>query len=79
TELNGVVTARGSYSHDAIRFKVRTSKATYPETAELYYYVKFGDVLRIGCDPDNDAFTELPVSIECTGDAKTCSELSSLN
>jgi hypothetical protein len=74
TELKMIVTSRGSYSYEAIRFKVRSKNGTFPEGKNDFFYVKFSDVLRIGCDPETDEFTQLPVSVECFGDAEACAK-----
>jgi hypothetical protein len=74
TELKMTVTSRGSYSYEAIRFKVRSKSGTIPENANDFFYVKFSDLLRIGCQPETDEFSELPVSVECFGDAETCAK-----
>jgi hypothetical protein len=74
TELKMTVTSRGSYAYEAIRFKVRSNSGLLPESNEHFFYVKFADVLRIGCNPETDEFTQLPVSIECFGDTETCAQ-----
>jgi|GEM_PF-5172114 len=71
-KLTSIVNSRGSYAYEALRFKVQIQGVLYPENPELYYSVKFANLLHIGCDPENDPFSELAVTIECQGLAPSC-------